>query len=143
MSGFLGSYLHQIDSKGRLNLPAPFRRDTPDRPFVLVQVHANALTLYPEPAWAEVEQRLREALHREPKLRPPVLRLLANALEVVPDRQGRILIPRRMQDTANLDDSALLVGVLDRIEVWNPDDFQSEVSEHSVEFDNLTHRIFS
>jgi MraZ protein len=142
MSGFLGSYLHQIDDKGRLNLPAQFRRDAPDRPLVLVQVHSDALSLYPETAWSGVEDRLRELLRLQPHARPHVLGLTANALEVVPDRQGRILIPQRMQTSASLVGSALLVGLLDRIEVWNPDRFDATVGARTPEFERFTHQIF-
>lgn len=142
MSGFLGSYLHQIDEKGRLNLPASFRRDAPDRPLVLVQVHSDALTLYPEAAWSEVEGRLRDLLRLQPQSRPHVLGITASALEVVPDRQGRILIPHRMQAAVSLVGSALLVGLLDRIEIWNPDHFEAAVGARTPEFERFTHQIF-
>ena len=69
MSGFLGSYRHQIDEKGRVSLPAPFRRDADERPFVLAQVYAHALTLYPADTWAAVEERMLEVLRRKPASR--------------------------------------------------------------------------
>ena len=74
MSGYLGSFLHQIDEKGRLSLPSSFRREASERPLVLVHVFPDALTLYPEPAWEEVERRLKEMLRLQPQARPFVLR---------------------------------------------------------------------
>jgi len=142
MRGFLGSYLHQIDEKGRLNLPAPFRRDTPDQPLVLVHAFENALTLYPEPAWVEVEGRLRELLRLQPQARSYVLGVTANAVEVAPDRQGRILVPQRLQDAVGLQGPTLVVGAIDRIELWNPDRFQAAVSRQTQDFDRYTHQIF-
>ncbi|MET0397814.1 MAG: division/cell wall cluster transcriptional repressor MraZ [Longimicrobiaceae bacterium] len=143
MSGFLGSYLHQIDDKGRLNLPAPFRRDHPDRPLVLVHVFENALTLYPEPAWAEVEGRLRELLRLQPQARSYVLSVTANAVEVAPDKQGRILVPQRLQEAVGIRSATLVVGAIDRIELWDPERFHAAVPARSDDFDRFTQQIFA
>ncbi len=142
MRGFLGSYLHQIDEKGRLNLPASFRRESPNQSMVLVQVFENALTLYPEPAWAEVEGRLRELLRLQPQARPYVLSVTANAVEVAPDRQGRILVPHRLQAAVGLQGPVLVVGAIDRIELWSPERFQASVSAGVQDADRYTHQIF-
>jgi MraZ protein len=142
MSGYLGSHEHQIDDKGRLSLPAAFRRDAEDRRLVLVQVHETALTLYPEPAWSEVETRLRELLRRQPESRPYVLGVTANAHEVIPDRQGRILIPSRLLAAAGLQGSALVVGVIDRIEIWDPARFEALVSRPGDAAARLAAQVF-
>jgi MraZ protein len=142
MSGYLGSYLHQIDEKGRLNLPVSFRRDTAERPLVLVQVAENALTLYPEPAWAEVEVRLREMLRLQPQARPFVLGVTANAVEVTPDKQGRILVPQRLQDAVGIAGPTLVVGAIDRIELWNPDRFAQTVATPVPDAARFMHQIF-
>ena len=142
MSGFLGSYRHQIDEKGRVSLPAPFRRDADARALVLVQVHPQSLTLYPEETWAGVEERLLELLRRQPSSRANVLAITANATEVTPDRQGRILLPQRLITAAGLDDAALLVGVIDRVEIWNPDRFEAAIGARDEQFDRFTAQIF-
>lgn len=143
MSGYLGSYLHTVDDKGRLNLPAAFRRDgNGDRPLVLVHVFENALTLYPEPAWAEVETRLRELLRRKPESRAYVLGITANAVEVSPDRQGRILIPQRLLDAVGIAGPTLVVGAIDRIELWNPDRFAATVQQPAPDAERFTHQVF-
>src|SRR5690606_31643474 len=110
--------------KGRVSLPAAFRRDARDQRFVLVQAYPPALALYPEAEWAGVEERLRELLRLQPASRPYVLSVMAGAVEVVPDAQGRILIPQRLQEVASLKGQVLLVGAIDKIEIWNPADFE-------------------
>ena len=142
MSGFLGSYLHQIDDKGRLILPATFRRDAGDRPLVLLPVHADALTLYPQESWLEVEGRLRELLRRQPEARAHVLGLTARATEALPDKQGRILIPHRLLEGAGISGPALLVGALDRIEIWDPARFDTAVGQRSPEFERFVAQVF-
>ncbi len=129
MTGFLGSYLHQLDEKGRVALPASFRRAAGDHGFVLIHAFEPALFLYPAWAWTSVEERLGELLRRQPQARPMVLGLTAKAVEVIPDKQGRILIPERLQRAAQLDAEALIVGALDKIEVWNPELFESAARE--------------
>ncbi len=89
MGGFLGSYLYQVDEKGRVTLPAAFRKGRDEfAPFVLIHVHEDALTLYPEENWLEVEVRLREHARRTPRARHFALGLTANATVLTPDRQG-------------------------------------------------------
>ena len=142
MSGYLGSFLHQIDEKGRLSLPAPFRRESGEQALVLVHVFPEALTLYPQSAWAEVETRLREMMRLQPAARAYALRITANAVEVAPDKQGRILVPQRMQDAVGIAGPALVVGALDRIELWNPERFAATTEQPVPDAEKFTHQIF-
>lgn len=143
MSGFLGSYVHQVDEKGRLSLPASFRRGVNEGPLVVVQVHESVLTLYPESTWKEVEVRLLEMLRKQPESRAFVLGITASAAEVVPDKQGRILIPQRLLQAVNMGESALLVGVIDRIEVWDPSRFAAATGERKPEFEAFASQMFA
>jgi MraZ protein len=142
MSGFLGSYQHQIDEKGRLSLPASFRRDGGEEPLVLVHVNPDSLTLFPRDVWSEMEARLREMLRRNRNARPYVLKVTANAVEVVPDKQGRILVPQRMQREVGIAGPTLIVGALDRIELWSPERFEALTAEAVPDSELLAHEIF-
>jgi MraZ protein len=142
MTGYLGSFQHQIDEKGRLSLPAQFRRESGDQALVLVHVFPDALTLYPEATWREVEQRLREMMRLQPAARPFVLRVTANAVEVVPDKQGRILVPQRLQDAVGITGAALVVGAIDRIELWNPDRFAQATEQPVADAERFVHQVF-
>jgi MraZ protein len=139
---FLGSYLYQLDEKGRLSLPAAFRREAADQRFVLIQAYAPALQLYPESSWAEVEERLMELLRHQPEARMWVLRVLANAIEVEPDGQGRILVPARLKEAAELDGQVLLVGLVDRVELWNPQRFDEAVAASAGAFERFAPQVF-
>ncbi|UCF21236.1 MAG: division/cell wall cluster transcriptional repressor MraZ [Gemmatimonadota bacterium] len=141
MTGFLGSYLHQLDEKGRLALPASFRRAAGEAGFVLIHGHETALLLYPQAAWGKVEERLAELLQRQPESKASVLRLTANAVEVTPDKQGRILVPERLKKAAKLDSEALIVGVLDKIEIWNPELFEMTTKEARPGFEQFVRQI--
>jgi MraZ protein len=143
LTGFLGSYRHQLDEKGRIALPASFRRSAGDEGFVLIQGDESSLFLYPERAWAEVEERLGELRRRNPEARSQVLSLTANAVEVVPDKQGRILIPERLQRAARLEGEVLIVGVLEKIEIWNPDLFEGATREAKPGFEQFVRQILA
>jgi MraZ protein len=142
MSGFLGSYTHQIDEKGRLSLPASFRRDGGEEPLVLVHVYPESLTLFPRPVWSEMEERLRDMLRRNRNARAYVLKVTANATEVVPDKQGRIMVPPRMQREVGINGPTLIVGAIDRIELWSPERFEAATAEPVADVELLTHEIF-
>lgn len=142
MSGFLGSYTHQIDEKGRLSLPAPFRKERGEEPLVLVHVNPDSLTLFPRAVWTEMEERLRDMLRRNRAARPYVLKVTANATEVVPDGQGRILVPQRMQKEVGITGPTLVVGAIDRIELWDPARFESLTAQTVPDEELLAHEIF-
>jgi len=138
---FLGSFQHQLDEKGRLSLPAQFRREATEQRFVLVQAYPPALALYPESEWLEVEERM-QGLMRDPTARLWVLSVMQNAVEVTPDAQGRILIPTALRTAADLDGQALLVGAISKVEIWNPAKFEEAVQGASPDFGKFSAEIF-
>ena len=145
MGGYLGSYLYQVDEKGRVTMPAAFRRGQNDS-FVLVQFHGDALTLIPNENWRDVEAGLREMLKRKPDARHFLLRLTANAHEVTPDKQGRVLIPERLRSSAGISSEVQIVGAFDKIEIWDPRRFEEATSsgdEVADEWSKLAAEIFA
>lgn len=139
---FLGSYQYQLDEKGRVSLPAPFRREAADQRFVLIQAYPPALALYPEVEWLKVQERLSELLAKNSDARMYVLSVMANAVEVAPDAQGRILIPARLQEAASLQGQVLLVGAIDKVEIWSPAAFDASVKGDSSRFTQFAPQIF-
>jgi MraZ protein len=85
---------------------------------------------------------LGELLAKNPDARRYVLSVVAKAVEVVPDTQGRILIPQRLKEAAELDGQVLLVGAIDKVELWNPAHFEAAVAGYSGRFDAFATQIF-
>ena len=129
MTGFLGRYDYQMDEKGRVSLPAAFRREADGERFVLLQWQKPFLTLFPEDAWARVQEKLLEQRRTVPGAERYFRRITSTATEVVPDRQGRILIPGRLREMAGLEDEVALIGALDRIELWDPGAYSAHVPD--------------
>lgn len=129
MTGFLGRYDYQLDEKGRVSLPASFRREADGEHFVLLQWQKPFLTLFPEGAWQRVQTKLLEQRRTVPGAEPYFRRITSTATEVVPDRQGRILVPGRLREMAGLEDEVALIGALDRIELWDPEQYSAHVPD--------------
>ncbi len=145
MKSFLGSYVHQLDAKGRVSLPAQFRRGRESDSFVLIQAHSDALTLYPPEAWKRVEEKLIEMVQRRPETRHYLLGLTAQAHDVSPDKQGRILVPERLREAVGLGSEALIVGAIDKIELWDPARFSksTEAERRNTELEKIGASIFA
>lgn len=143
MGGYLGSHLNQVDEKGRVTLPAAFRKGSDGASFVLIQVHPDALTLYPSETWEDVEKRMRDHLRRAPQRRLEFLALTSRAQEVTPDKQGRILISERLRSAVGLGGEALLIGALDKIEIWSPAKFEEVVEDAPGDLDDVAGRLFA
>ena len=140
MKGYRGSYLHKIDEKGRLGLPAQFRREG-EQTFVLVHVFPDNLSLFPEDAWVEVEENLSRAMRGSADERRWALRVAANTQDVTIDKQGRILVPQKMLTAVGIDGPTKVVGALNKIELWNPERFEA-VNGAAQQDETLTREIF-
>jgi MraZ protein len=115
---FVGTFEHALDDKGRLVLPKSFRDPLTGTKGYLSQFD-RCLGLWTEEGFADVARRLtdkvREGLAPQTALRS----FSANASEVRPDSQGRITIPQRLREFASLEGETVLIGAIDRIEIWN------------------------
>ncbi|MDT8340508.1 MAG: division/cell wall cluster transcriptional repressor MraZ [Longimicrobiales bacterium] len=143
MNGFLGQYEHQLDEKGRVSLPSSFRREAEGEAFVLLQWEPRYLTLFPREVWAGIQERLVEFRKSNPAAWHHVREILSNAVEVVPDKQGRILVPARLQEAATLGGTVLLNGNIDRVEIWSPSVYQETVrAAAGDDLDRFRHQLF-
>jgi MraZ protein len=131
-----------MDEKGRLSLPSAFRRGEGEDRFVLLQWEKPYLTLFPESKWAEVEARLLEYRKTGAQAMNQVRVLFAGLVEVGPDKQGRILVPAPLQQAATLEGAVLLLGMSDRIELWDPVTYEKSVESQTGDFDQFAHRLF-
>ena len=139
---FLGSHTHQLDDKGRVNLPASFRREAADQRFVLVQPYPPALALYPEVEWGGVEERLSDLMSKGEEERLDVLTILSSAQEVTPDSQGRILIPAHLKKAAGLGSTVIMIGAINKVELWSPEEFEARVMSRSGKLGKFTSQLF-
>lgn len=121
---FIGRYEHSLDSKGRISVPAKIRdtlrEDYKDERLILT-CYEHYLVAYPVQEWLQIGQKIRQAPNMEQGVSDFMRILFSNASEVSFDRQGRILIPPQMRAKAAIDKDVVMVGVMNKIEIWAQD----------------------
>lgn len=118
---FKGTYRHSIDLKGRLPVPAAFRRALKDEGRVVVTLLDECLAVYPPWEWARLEDQLRGLPAFSGRVKALTRLLMSRAADCGLDVQGRILIPAALRAGAGLAREAVVVGVLNRFEIWPPE----------------------
>jgi len=118
---FRSSSYHTIDTKGRIIIPARFRNILKaDKVYgVMVSNMDNCLYAYTFSEWEKVETRILSA--KSAAMGDFRRFFLGNSCDCMCDRQDRILIPKSLRDYANLTKEIVLVGNLDRFEIWDRD----------------------
>lgn len=114
----MGEYLHTIDTKGRIILPVKFREELGET-FILTKGLDNCLFIYGEQEWELLSAKLKQLPLSKPEARAFVRFFFAGAMQLVCDKQGRFLIPSNLREHAMLDKDAILIGVSNRVEVWD------------------------
>ena len=112
---FFGRYDYTIDAKGRLNFPAKFR-DAMGESFVVLEWVDNCLFALP----MEEVQRLADKLESDELMNSWAVSgdLFSTACEVVPDKQGRILLPAELRAYAGLEKDVTIIGNRNHAEIW-------------------------
>lgn len=122
---FLGEFVHTIDGKGRLTIPAKFRADL-DASLVVTRGMDRCLAMFPVAKWDQLAARVSDLPMTDRRARAFKRFLFASASHVFPDKQGRILIPPRLREYAGLDGEVIVAGLNDYIEIWSTDAWQDE-----------------
>jgi MraZ protein len=123
MSSFKGSYTYAVDNKGRVNLPAKLRKyvsPEANDTFVVMRGFEKCLFVYPIDEWNKVEQNLRNLSSYNPEHRSFVRLMLELASETQLDAQARLSIPQELREFADIQNDVRILGMLDKIELWNP-----------------------
>ena len=98
-----GQYAHNIDAKGRLFIPTKLRDELGGTLHVTIG-QDHCLSVYSDEGFTEIK-RLRM--------------MYAYMTDCVPDAQGRILLPAKLRQYANLEKEVVIIGIFDRAEIWN------------------------
>lgn len=124
MLRFLGNTEAKLDAKGRVFIPAAFRKllqQSGNTDLILRKdIFQNCLVLYPTEVWNDEVSKLRSRLNRWGKQEQHIFRqFLIDAERLEMDASGRILIPKRYQELVNIDSEVRFLGVDNTIEIWS------------------------
>jgi MraZ protein len=140
MASFSGRYLNSVDSKGRVALPAKLRRIFPKESqnnVVLTRGIESCIHGYAMDDWDSLLFNLENLEIPETQKNLISRLLLSYSLETNFDGQGRVLIPNYLLEHAKLRGEAMIVGVGNRFEIWNPLLFEKHVEEAEPQFKEI------
>lgn len=120
---FLGEYRHTIDEKGRLTIPAKYRGMLAAGVVVTRGLNRNLMAFDME-GWEELAARVKSLPWSDPGTREFRRRVFSGAVDLTPDRQGRILLPPYLREFAKIENEVVITGMLDHLEIWSSESWE-------------------
>ncbi len=138
---FLGTYTPKLDEKGRLFLPAKFREELMTG-LVVTTGQERCLVVYKLADFEGLAARVQAAPVTHKGARDYGRFLGANANQDTPDKQGRISITPSQREYASLTRDVMVLGVINRIEIWDPARWQTYDQQNQETFADISEEVF-
>ena len=130
---FRGSFEHSVDAKGRVSVPSRFRDILAERyegRLVLTMDFDKCIMAYPLEEWERVEEKIKSLPQSQKEVKDFTRFVFSNATECELDKQGRILIPPALRERAGINKGVVLVGIINKIEIWDPKAWQERQAQN-------------
>jgi MraZ protein len=137
---FFGTHTPRLDDKGRLFLPAKFR-DELQEGLVITRGQDRCLYVWPMAEFRALTEQMRQAPMTNKGARDFMRMLFAGASDEVPDKQGRITIPPVLREYASLTRDCVVIGAMNRVEVWDAESWQRYSGEQEQAFADLSEEV--
>lgn len=137
---FIGEFNHSLDIKGRIALPKKFRSDL-EKGLVITKGLDNCLWIYSMEEWVNLAKKLVNLPISQSDTRAFSRMMLAGAMDVNLDSQGRIVIPEYLRTYANINKKVIIAGLYDRLELWDQDKWNDYKSNTESKVDQLAERL--
>lgn len=140
----IGEYIHSIDEKNRMSLPVKFRKELGKR-IIITPGLDHCLFIFTTAEWAKVSKRLSDAdsdlSFLSADKRSFNRFMFGRATDVEVDRIGRILIPDFLKDRIGLKNSAAIIGVKDRVEIWGEKAWSAQKETVEKQAEHLAEKL--
>lgn len=137
---FMGEFEHALDVKGRLTMPVKFR-DGLGASFIVTRGLDKCLFVYPAQEWQILESKLKSLPMTRSDARSFVRFFFSGASDCELDKQGRILLPQKLRDYAGLDKDCTLIGVSNRVEIWEADVWRGYADDAESSFADIAEKL--
>ena len=137
---FIGEYKHNLDAKGRMAIPAKFRNDLKDG-AVITKGLDNCLFLYTKEKWEVEAKKFANLPINQSKSRAFARHMLAGAMDVEFDGQGRVTLPEYLRQFADLQKKAIVAGMYDKLEIWDADKWNKYKEEMEKNSDEIAEEL--
>lgn len=138
---FMGEYHYAIDEKGRLTIPSKVRFDLGEQ-FIITRGFDNCLFLYPMNEWNQILEKYK-TLPNTQNVRNFMRFFLSGATICELDKQGRVNISTSLIHYANLKKDCVIIGVNDRLEIWNDENWNEFMKNNENNFSEIADELFS
>jgi MraZ protein len=142
---FSGKYYYTVDPKGRIIIPAPFREiitsNYSPKLYVTNAPFDKCLYIYPLEEWNKLQEQVRTKPRSDEAVRFFLRRVVASAIEVEMDKQGRILVPVALREDANLNSNVVMAGQIERIELWDRNEWDNLVDPAKIDRKTIEDRL--
>lgn len=136
----IGEYQHTLDAKKRLAVPAKLRKELGEK-GILTRGLNNCLFLYPMDKWTMLTEKLGQLPVGQGDTRSFTRLMFAGAVEVELDQLGRILVPDYLKEYAGLGQQTTIVGVYDRMEIWDSKRWEAYKQEVEKNTDMIAEKL--
>lgn len=134
----LGEYSHRVDSKRRIFIPVDFRVS---KSWVITAGLENCLFLFPEKGWEGITEKIKKLPLTKKDARSFLRVFLSRAKSISCDNQGRVILPEKLVRYADISRSCIVVGMIDRVELWNPKKWDEYLSKAQKNYAELAENI--
>ncbi|MFH1045419.1 MAG: division/cell wall cluster transcriptional repressor MraZ [Candidatus Omnitrophota bacterium] len=141
---FYGEYEHSLDRKGRLILPSRFRQTLRENYIERLYVTRGldkCLFVFTEEEWKIQEQKFKALSFTKAEARKFNRLYFSGASELIPDRQGRILLPRYLKEYAGIEKQTVIVGLANRIEIWSQKLWKDFYEKTQGSFEDIAEKL--
>jgi MraZ protein len=138
---FFGTYSHKLDVKGRLMIPAKFRREITGTALYLLRGFEGSVSLFSEDAFQKYMDNLKTLSYNDSEARAYLRVMLSSVVELPIDGVGRLLFPKATLETYKLSEEVVVVGVGDHFEVWDKPVWDAYISEKNANISEIADRL--
>ena len=141
---FYGEFFHSIDRKGRLILPSKFREAAKANfveKFFVTRGLDTCLFMFSEEEWRSQETKFKAMPFTKQESRVFNRLYFSGAVDVIPDRQGRILLPQFQKDYAQIKKDVVIGGVSNRIEIWGAEKWKEFFGTWKQSFEEIAEKL--
>ena len=147
---FSGKYYYTVDPKGRVIIPSPFREiissNYSTKLYITNDPFERCLSIYPLEEWNKLQDVVRTKPKSDKSIKYFRRRVIASAIEIEIDKQGRVLIPAALREDARINTNVVIVGQLESIDIWDREEWDSlsdpsKVDKNAIEAGLTNHGL--
>ena len=144
VNDFSGEFRFTLDAKKRINIPSGIRKMLPpesEGSLVFTRGFEGCVYVYPNDEWKRLTQRLNALDSFNQKVRDFIRLFVGPAFKTTMDNQGRILLPDYILEMGKIEKDILLIGSLNKWELWSPTIFENYIKENNPSLETLAQEI--